>query len=120
LRTMAADILAESGDRQNSRQMWQQMYDQAEEGVLKANARQRILALDAEDLAEALSARVIAYEGLHGAKPRTLDDLRVARLWSGPVVDPSGAPFLYDGTDGRVSISPKSRLWRPEKGQRKP
>jgi hypothetical protein len=119
LKSLAADILAESGNRLNSRQMWRQIYEQSEEGVLKANARQRMLSLDAEDLAEALSARVIAYERLHGAKPRTLDDLRLAGLWTGPIVDPSGVPFLYDGTEGRVSISPQSTLWRPEKGQRK-
>jgi hypothetical protein len=120
LKSMAADILAESGDRQNARRMWRRMYEQSEEGVIKTNARQRILSLDAEDLAEALSARVSAFERLHGAKPRTLDDLRSSGAWDGPVVDSSGVPFSYDGIDGRVSISPQSTLWRPEKGQRKP
>jgi hypothetical protein len=120
LKTLAADILAESGDRQNSRRMWKQMYEQSEEGVIKANARSRLLSLDAEDLAEALSTRVTAYESLHGEKPRSLDDLRKSGAWNGPVVDPSGMPFLYDGTDARVRISPRSTLWRPEKGQRKP
>jgi hypothetical protein len=120
LKTMAADILAESGDRQNSRRMWRQMYEQSEEGVIKANARQRLLSLDGEDLAEALSARVIAYERRHGEKPRSLDDLRLSGAWNGPIVDPAGVPFLYDGTDARVRISPQSALWRPEKGQRNP
>ena len=120
LRAMAADILLDSGDRQNSRRMWRQMYEQSEEGVIKANAWQRLQSLDAEDLAETLSARVAAYERLHGEKPRNLDVLRLSGVWNGPVVDPSGAPFLYDMSDGRVQISPQSTLWRPEKGQRKP
>jgi hypothetical protein len=120
LKTMAADILAESGDRENSRRMWRQMYEQSEGGALKANAAQRLQSLDAEDLAEALSAQVIAFERLHGEKPATLDALRLSGAWSGPVVDPTGVPFLYDSHDGRVKISPPSSLWRPEKGQRKP
>jgi len=120
LKTMAADLLAESGDRQNSRRMWRQLYDQAEEGAIKANAAQRLRALDAQDLADALSATVMAYERREGAKPRDLDTLRSSGLWNGPIADPSGAPFLYDVNDGRVRISPQSVLWRPEKGPRKP
>jgi hypothetical protein len=120
LKTMAADILSESGDRQNSRRMWHQMYEQSEEGVLKANARQRLLSLDAEDLADALATLVSVHERTRGEKPASLDALRLSGEWKGPLVDPSGVPFLYDRTDGRVRISPQSSLWRPEKGQRKP
>jgi hypothetical protein len=119
LKSMAADILAESGDRQTSRLMWRQMYEHSEEGVIKANAAQRLQSLDAEDLADALSAQVIAYERLHGEKPVNLDALRLSGAWKGPVVDPSGVPFLYDERSGRVKVSPQSSLWRPEKGQRK-
>jgi tetratricopeptide (TPR) repeat protein len=120
LKTMAADLLAESGDRQNSRRMWRQMYEQAEDGVIKANAGQRLRSLDAEDLAEALSSQVIAYERREGKKPASLDALRSSGLWNGPVVDPSGVAFLYDREDGRVKVSPRSTLWRAEKGRRKP
>ncbi len=120
LKTMAAEILAESGDRQNSRRMWRQLYEQAEEGAIKANAAQRLRSLDAEDLADALSGTVIAYDRREGVKPRDLAALRSSGLWNGPIVDPSGMPFLYDKNDGRVRISPQSALWRAEKGQRKP
>jgi hypothetical protein len=117
---MAADILAESGDRQSSRRMWRQMYEQSEEGAIKANAAQRLRSLDAEDLAEALSAQVFAYERLHGEKPRSLDALRLSGAWSGPVVDPTGVPFLYDSRDGRVKISSQSTLWRAERAPKNP
>ena len=120
LKTLAADILWEGGNRQNSRQMWRQMYEQSEEGPIKANAWQRLQSLDAEELAEALQARVAAYERAYGEKPSSLDDLRRAGYWKGPVVDPSGTAFQYDRSDGRVRVSTQSRLWRPEKPKRKP
>jgi hypothetical protein len=120
LRTMAADILSESGDRKNARRMWRQIYEQSEEGVMRANAAQRLQAIDAEDLADALSARVAEYARAHGAQPDSLDVLRRSGAWNGPLVDPSGAPFEYDKAEGRIRISPQSTLWRPEKGPRKP
>ena len=120
LKGMAADVLSNSGDRPHARQMWRQMYEQSEEGAIKANALLHLQVLDAQDLAEALTARVTAYERLHGEKPRSLDALPRSGLWRGPLVDPSGVPFLYDMNDGRVRISPQSALWRPERAQGMP
>lgn len=120
LRTMAADILLESGDRKNARRMWRQIFEQSEEGVMRANAAQRLQVLDAEDLADALSARVVEYQRAHGEEPASLEALRRSGAWSGPLVDPTGAPFEYDRSEGRVKISSESTLWRPEKGPRKP
>jgi hypothetical protein len=120
LRTLAADVLSESGDRKNSRRMWQQMYEQSEEGVIKANAAQRLRSLDAEDQAEALSAEVRTYERRYGEKPPSLDALGRSGLWNGTVADPSGVPFQYDREDGTVKIAPRSPLWRPQKRRSKP
>jgi tetratricopeptide (TPR) repeat protein len=121
LKTLAADVLSEGGDRQSARRMWQQMYDQAEEGPIRANAAQRLQILDALDMADALTSRVAAYERLRGEKPRRLEALGQAGMWNGPLVDPAGVPFAYDRDqeDGRVHISRESPLSRPEKAKRK-
>jgi hypothetical protein len=114
LSSMAADLLAKGGDRERSRRMWRQIFEQAEEGVLKENARLRLQLLDSRDLADALSSRVGAYEQRLGRAPARLEELRAVGLWSGPLHDAAGVPFSYDGSSGRVTISKESPLWRPE------
>jgi hypothetical protein len=114
LRTMAADLLGKGGDRPSARRMWQQMYDEAEPGIIKENARIRLSILDSLDTADALAARVKAFESRGGRLAARLDELRSAGLWRGPLTDAAGVAFRYDGTSGKVSISPQSPMWRPE------
>jgi hypothetical protein len=114
LRTMAADLLAKGGDRASSRRMWQQMFDQAEEGIIKDNARTRLLILDSLDAADAISASVAEFERRHGRRPARLAELVAEGLWKGPLVDAAAIPFGYDPETGRVFIQTASPLWRPE------
>ncbi len=114
LRMLAADLLAKGGERANSRRMWQQMYEQAELGILKENARLRLQILDSRDLADRLAQLVGELERRTGRRPARLSELRAAGLWRGPVVDASGTPFGYDPRQGRVFIDPSSPMWRPD------
>lgn len=113
LRTLAADLLKQGGDPQASRRMWREMYEQAEEGVLKENARLQLQILDAEDRADALGKAVVRFEEGHGRRPARLSELVVSGTWRGPVVDPAGFVFHYDETTGHVSVPRESPLWRP-------
>ncbi len=54
LRTLAADLLARGGDRAASRRMWMQMFEQAEEGAIRDNARAQLKVLDSLDLVDAV------------------------------------------------------------------
>ncbi len=114
LRTLAADLLAQGGDRAASRQMWQLIFDQTEEGILRENARSQIAILDSRDLADQLTAQVDEFARRHGRRPHRLQELRRFGLWRGPLEDLEGVPFRYDASKGRVSISRESPLWRPE------
>jgi hypothetical protein len=114
LHTLAADLLEKGGNRADARRMWQQMFDQAEEGIIKENARVRLRILDSQDLADRLTALVAEAERRSGRRPARLDELRAAGLWRGPLVDASGVPFSYDASTGRVSISRRSPMWRPD------
>jgi tetratricopeptide (TPR) repeat protein len=113
LRTLAADLLAQGGDRAASREMWQHMYDQAEEGILRENARWQLAILDSLDRADRITKAVQAFERRHGRRPRRLEELWRSGEWRGPLSDLQGVRFQYDGSMGRVSISRKSLLWRP-------
>jgi hypothetical protein len=113
LKNLAAMVLAKGGQRDSSRAIWRQIYEQSE-GPMKDNALQHIQVLDAYDAADALEAMVSEWARRTGRRPETLDELRTAGLIRGPAVDGSGAPFLYDGEAGTVRVSPQSRLWRPD------
>jgi hypothetical protein len=113
LRTLAADLLTKGGDRATSRLMWTQMFEQAEKGIIKENARFRLQILDSLDLADHLSGLVAEFERRKGRRPTRLVELRETGLWGGPLVDFGGTPFGYDEKSGRVFISPESSMWRP-------
>jgi len=114
LKAMSADLLAKGGDREKSRRMWRQMYEQAEEGILKSNARDRLQVLDALDQADHLTAAVLEFERQKGRRPSSLAELTAAGLARDPIVDGTGVPLELDPVSGRVVISRESTLWRPE------
>ncbi len=111
---LAADLLAKGGERANSRRRWQQMYEQAEPGIIKENAALRLRILDSRDLADRLTAVVAEYARRTGRRPARLSDLQSAGLWRGPLVDASGTPFGYDPGNGLVFIERASPMWRPD------
>ncbi len=114
LKAMAADLLAKGGDREKSRRMWRQMYEQAEEGVLKANAQDRLQVLDARDEADRLTAAAAEFERRQGRRPASLAELQASGLAHDRIVDSTGVPFELDPSSGRVIVSTRSGLWRPD------
>jgi hypothetical protein len=114
LRPMAADLLAKGGDRESSRRMWRQMFEQAEEGIIRENARLRLSILDSLDMRDQLAAAVAEFERRNGRRPAQLDELVAAGVWKGPLVDSGGVRFSYDPGTGRLSISEQSPMWRPK------
>jgi hypothetical protein len=120
LRYMAADILASGGSRDIARRMWRQMYEQSEAPIVRQNAEERLKILDALDAVDAVGARVEEFARRTGRRPDTLEELRRTGLLPVPPVDPSGVPFDYDPATGRVSVSTRSPLWRPDQHAPRP
>ena len=114
LATLGASLLAKGGDRHAARGMWQQMYDQAEPGAIKANAKENLRVLDALDQVDEVQEAVAAYERRTGHRPSTLAELADSGGLRKPPVDEEGIPFAYDPETGTVSVSMKSQLWRPK------
>ena len=113
LKNLAAMVLAKGGQRESSRAIWRQIYEQSE-GPMRDNALEHIKVLEAYDEAAALQSLVEGVERRTGRRPETLDELRAAGLIQRPPVDGGGTPFLYDRQSGRVRVSPQSKLWRPD------
>jgi hypothetical protein len=113
LGSLAADLLAKGGDRESARRMWRRLYEQSEEGILRAHARLQLQILEARDTADHLTALVEELESRRGRRPASLEELRQAGIWRGLLEDREGVPFRYDVSTGRVSIARESPLWRP-------
>jgi hypothetical protein len=113
LKNLAAMVLAKDGQRESSRQIWGQIYKQSE-GPMRDNAQRHLQVLDAYDRADKLQSLVAEFARRKGRRPETLDELQSAGLASGPVVDQSGMPFLYDRESGTVRVWNQSTLWRPD------
>jgi hypothetical protein len=114
LASMGADLAARGGEREQSRAMWRRMFEQAEEGILRENARLRLQILDSLDLRDALGRAVAEFERRNGRFPRRLEELLSVGLWRGPLLDMAGVAFGYDAGTGRVFVQQSSPMWRPE------
>jgi len=83
LRSMAATTLAEGGDRQSSRRLWQQLLDTTDDIWVRDNARLRLAQLKALDDLDALASLVGRYAQARGAPPRSWNELVAARWLAG-------------------------------------
>lgn len=106
LKSLAASTLAEGGDRQSSRLMWQAILESAEIDWLRRDAERRLLQLRALDEIDAVSARLDAMEKATGQRAATLPSAFRGRV----PVDPLGVPYELDPT-GRVRVSRTSPLF---------
>jgi tetratricopeptide (TPR) repeat protein len=109
LRSMAATVLAEGGDRDRSRMLWRQLHDTADNDWLRSSAVRRLAQLDALDQIDHLEALVRRYESA-AMRRATWEGLVRAGLLRGIPVDPSGAPYVIDADSGAVTISSDSTL----------
>ena len=110
MRGMAGRALAQGGDRETARGLWQVQHDTAETFQQRENARTHLMQLDALDQMDALQKLVDAYRGRVGRVPRDWQELISAGMLSGIPVDPTGAAYVLDGTTGEVATSPETGL----------
>ena len=111
LRSMAATTLAEGGDRQSSRRLWQQLYETSDDEWVKNNAELKLSQLEALDQIDALAALVRRYTEQFGRPPDSWGTLVSMRWLGGVPLDPSGTPFELDSAqEGGVGLSKQSPL----------
>lgn len=111
LRSLAAELLAKGGERDISRRMWREMFEQSE-GAIKENARIHLMVIDAADAVDRLNDAVTTFTSRMGRIPRSLGELAASGLVRERLVDPLGVPYDYDPRSGRVSVSRSSALYR--------
>ena len=107
--SLAAVTLAEGGDRQSARLMWEAILETAEIQYLREHAERSLAQLRALDDIDELQDAVDRTAARAGVPPADWAALVSARVVPGVPVDPSGTPYLIDSA-GRVRLSTSSRL----------
>jgi len=107
---MAAVTLAEGGNRESSRLLWQEMLRSPEAAWIATQARFRLAQLDALDQIEALERVVTTYTQRAGTTPSDWIEIVRAGLLRGVPVDPERHPYRLDPQSGRVELDPASPL----------
>jgi tetratricopeptide (TPR) repeat protein len=111
LAAMAAVTLAQGGNRESSRRLWQEVLGGSGEAEwLRRQAEFRLTQLDAMDQIAALEDLIEAYERQVGSRPRAWLDLVRAGALGGIPIDPERHPYVLDPVAGDVTLSPDSPL----------
>jgi hypothetical protein len=110
MKSLAATTLAQGGDRQSSKLMWEAIRQSGEVDWLKRDAERRLLQLRALDDIDALQRLVDDHARRAGQAPGDWAGLVRAGAIRGVPLDPSRTPYAL-GPDGRVGLSPSSPLW---------
>lgn len=111
LRSTAATLHADRGNRDGARLLWRQIGEAADNESLREVAALRLAQLDAMDAIDDLTARADRFERATGRFPATWQDLINARLIRAVPSDPSGVPYMLDAADRNIQVSRTSALW---------
>jgi tetratricopeptide (TPR) repeat protein len=111
LRSLAATTLAQGGDRQSSKLMWESIRQTADFDWLRQDAERRLVQLRALDEIDLLQRAVDNYARRVGQAPPDWAALvRADAAIPGVPLDPSRTPYEL-GSDGRVRLSQSSPLY---------
>jgi hypothetical protein len=111
LKSSAALMRQQAGDRTSARLLWRQLHDSTDDVALRGLARTRIAQFDAMDEIEALNDLVRRFKERAGRMPAGWLDLIEAGLMNVVPVDPAGVAYELDSVTADVRPSPQSPLW---------
>lgn len=109
LTQLAAVTLAEGGNRQSSRILWQEVARSGVNEGFRNEAVRRLQQLDAMDQMDRLTEIVGTFRQRVGSVPGSWNDLGRAGYLRALPVDPSGVPYRLES--GVVTLGPGSRMF---------
>ena len=110
LQSLAANTMAMGGNRRDSRVLWQQIHETANDEWLRGEALRRLMQLDALDDIDRLVTESEQFSVTTGRWPGAWSALVEAGRLLGPPVDPLGHGYLLDPSTRTVRVSPASPL----------
>lgn len=110
---LAANTLAAGGSRNQSRALWQQIYESTDSDWIKQTAERSFMQLDALDTIDALNQMAARFREQQGRAAATWQELVSAAGLRGVPLDPTGVPYELDPATGEIGLSQESSLWPP-------
>jgi hypothetical protein len=110
LRSTAATMHADQGNRDSARLLWREIHDAAENETLASIAELRLRQLDAMDGLDQLNALLRQFEQRAGRPAASWTDLVDARLLRRIPLDPAGTPFALDPATAQARVAAASPL----------
>ena len=111
LKSSAALMRAESGDRAAARRLWGELHDSVDDDSLRRLAEARIAQFDALDAIDVLNEVVWRFKARMGRPASTWEDLISVGVLRRVPTDPAGVPYVLDLVNEAVRLSEKSPLW---------
>lgn len=111
LKSTAAAMLVQGGDRESARTIWEHMLESADDEWLRNEARTRLAQFDALDVIDRLNTELWRYKAKTGRLPQSWDELVRARVLRAVPLDPAGVPYEIDPVNEDVDVSQGSPLW---------
>lgn len=125
MREMAAAMRTRGGSREIARQMYLQIFEEADDQQSKSNAELRLMEIDSLDEREAINNALSSIREARGNCPARLSDvipmLRTVSLPRGrsfslndknELVDPTGSPYRFDRENCKADLDLRSRIPR--------
>jgi tetratricopeptide (TPR) repeat protein len=110
LKGLAATTLAQGGDRQSSRMMWEAIRQSSDVEWMRNTAERLLVQLNALDQIDGIQAKVDDLARATGSRPSDWGAVIRARVFPGVPLDPSGTPYELT-PDGAVRLSRSSSLF---------
>ena len=107
MKTLAATVAAQGGERQTSRLLWAEVYRHADNNSVRRSALEHLAALEAADDISRLDQALAEFEHRTGERAFSFSELVRAGLLAHTPVDPAGVPYALD-RDGQATLGPKS------------
>jgi hypothetical protein len=108
MKTMAAYLAQNAGERETARYLWTEIYKDTDSPDIRENAAKRLIALEVDEEVERLQAIADRYRRETGRTPSSFLELLQAGYMRLLPVDPAGKPYLL--ADGLVRISSPEML----------
>lgn len=116
MKVMAAKVLADAGNLETARYMWQNIYNETTDTNLRQNAELHLACLVVDEEVPQLESVVSEFRKRSGRTPSSLRELVVAGFLKGIPNDPTGAPYMLRN-DGHVVVADWKKLPFIQKGK---
>lgn len=112
VKRMLAGTRFRMGDKKHAYDIWQEVYERAENGSIKQTAFQHMHDLKTLIDLEELNRAIDAYHSTNGDYPLNLQKLVSSGLIPRLLLDPEGNPYLYDPKKGKASYAQQLNIYK--------